>query len=190
MKLRAASRSSSLSNATSRSGADPNMCRNDHSAKRLPRSNSGSASVDFAPQSRSAILLLLTLRADQMNPVGGLLCSCLGFLCFIKHLLSPFGSMVASCDPALWRKMGVPVETVNRRPAHKRMRQTPRDRLFSVKRAEGRTLSFSPKQFHVRRGACTLLNRTILVETTNRCSHRFFKCSIAELCQKPSQTTN
>ena len=40
MKLRAASRSSSFSNATSRSGADPNMWRNDHSAKRLPLSSS------------------------------------------------------------------------------------------------------------------------------------------------------
>ena len=53
MKLRAASRSSSFSNATSRSGADPNMCRNDHSAKHLPRSFSSSAKVSFAPQFRS-----------------------------------------------------------------------------------------------------------------------------------------
>ena len=53
MKLRAASRSSSFLNATSRSAADPNMCWSDHRAKRLPRSNSGSASVDFAPSLRS-----------------------------------------------------------------------------------------------------------------------------------------
>ena len=62
MKLRAASRSSSLSNATSRSGADPNMCRNDHSAKRLPRSNSGSASVDFAPQSKDVNVRFLSAQ--------------------------------------------------------------------------------------------------------------------------------
>ena len=53
MKLRAASRSSSFSNAAFKSGVDPNMCRNDHSVKRLPRPLSCEARVSFAPQSQT-----------------------------------------------------------------------------------------------------------------------------------------
>lgn len=61
MKLRAASRSCSSSNATSRSGDEPNMCRNDHKAKRFPRSFS--VNVCFAPQRRP-------LRSVSLDPVS------------------------------------------------------------------------------------------------------------------------